>query len=226
MRRHFSNLYTTMILPLRSFLAPLCLVAIWLSSSTHAAVMTFTDDSAFRSALLVSGTDTFDGLSDQTPINPLYRSAGPYTYDVAATGDGLFVLQLGGDAWLSTATTGNVLTLSGFSAPIHGAGGNFFATDLPGEFLTDFPVELVYIFAGETVSFTITPQTTGDFFAVLGDSSLLQLVIRNVDGAEFPQFVTVNDLVIGTDTPEPAAWILTSLGICALAGLRRHLRSV
>jgi hypothetical protein len=158
--------------------------------------------------------------------------ATPYTeqgYTLTDTGiDGIFSPGFGANdngtsifGWCSDCSGEQTLTLS--------AGGTAFSLYSLDAALLDFedagPQSLVltgYFAAGGTISDTISLSGTWATFSLSGFNGLAAVSIQDTTPRHDP---AIDNLNVTTLSPEPAAWLLLSTGLAALAAFRRRRRS-
>lgn len=203
-------------------------------AGAQAAVVVFTDRSAFQAAMDHTGTDQFTDLAGSGLLpGPVQRSAGALGYqasavDLAGYGpgqgvDGLYTLDgSGGNTWLSTNFAGDIagLRFSGFGAGTRGIGGFFFGTDFDGALATGL------------LNFTLEDQSgifnyawsgsPSSFLAFASDSAVLSLTISAAHGQQ-GLFATASALEIGV-VPEPGVPALLSIAAMAMLLARRRQR--
>jgi hypothetical protein len=191
--------------------------------TAHAQFATFTSFAAFSAALPVTGIDTFDDLTGVFIDTPLHRTAGPFQYTAStSTTDGFFRIPEPGNpnaSWLSSVNADDMITFSAASPAVYGVGGNFFATDIDGNFLAGQTIRIVAATASSSFSMDLVGNPTTGFFGVRSltgrfTSFSVSAIQTNSDQIPFP---TVNNLTLGTVVPEPASVYLVAIGIAAMA---------
>ena len=208
-------------------------LALGFATTASASVSFFTDKALFLAAVSNPGVDTFDDVNflDSTP-SPLNRTAGAYSY-VAATQGQFFGGNLGADPFLSTNAAIDDIIFSGFSAGVSAIGGEFFGSDVFGDFAPVGSISFLIDAGGSESSFSISSPLTTSFFGVLSTTGLLSLTVLSptVDGGAF-FWPSANNLILaqaedggGTPAiPEPTTWamLITGFGMVGFAARRRR----
>ncbi|WBS04167.1 PEP-CTERM sorting domain-containing protein [Pseudoduganella sp. SL102] len=202
--------------------------------AAHAALTTYTSQSAYLAAVGETGVDTYDDLDIVAYATPFHREAGDYTY-VATTGptstNAYGASDNDIDWYLSTAQREDTLTFSGFGAPIAGAGGFFFGGDIAG-----FTVDAPYIIVaatdskGATLTYTVERPTPTSFLGFVSDALIVSLSVTSggQDGLDgFGIYGTVNDLhlSVAAPVPEPATYGMLALGLGVMGVMARRRRN-
>jgi PEP-CTERM motif len=192
----------------------------------------YTDLGAFLGAVGNNGTDTYAGfdISQQT-FGPLNRSAGAYGYTVSTTNTSFFGAGTVGDPWLSTNTATDMVTFNNFGGGIFGIGGNFFTSNISGNWVSgDITLEAQDI-NGLTSSVTLFSTTTSTFYAFSSTFAIVSLKVSSVQpiGGGF-LWPTIDNLVLAEAgdnqevVPEPATMTLLATGLAGLVGAKRRRR--
>lgn len=193
------------------------------------AATTYTDSSAFFAAISASNyTETFDSIPGAdfvtTPTN-FSGNGFSFTATTPNTGDNqLYGLTNGGgsDRWLSTFFPEYGLFFTNFSPNVSAIGGNFFATDVDGNYVNT-PIRLSILLSdSSTFSTDYTPSGANSFLGVTFNTnvSVSSLVISNLNDP--PQFPTANNLTMGVAVPEPSTYALLGLAAVGYAIRRRR----
>jgi hypothetical protein len=199
-------------------LKPLCLAALLCAAAgAQAAITVYTSESAFLAAVSAPGTDTFDDLTVAPYGDTVYRTAGAYNYQAySATG----IWGAGGptDFWLSNNTRYNPIVFSQFSSGVSAFGGNFFASDIAGQFVPDGTMVLTAVDGG-TLTYDLTGATTGSFVGFVSTAPLSSVTL-GTDGGEY--WPTANNVVLAV--PEPATYGMMLVGMTLLGFAARRRR--
>jgi hypothetical protein len=202
-----------------------------LAAPSQAAIVVYTDQASFLSALSASGTDTFNDLgtnNDNVP-SPLNRSAGAFTY-TASVPPSLVNFYTGGtvsDSWLSTDFPTDSVTFSNFSSQVSAFGGFFFATNSSDGTVTSTTVSITATDSEGSVTLQVEGATPTTFRGFVS-ASLLSV---SVSATQAPDVIapgrhaTINNVTAGTAIPEPsAAASLFAVAALAFAAFGRRRR--
>lgn len=209
-------------------LKSLSLAALLLATaSAQADLLVYTDRTAFLAALSAPGTDTFNDLTNAATATPLSRVAGPYSYQASA-GPVSDFWPAGSppDIWLSTTSANDTITFDNFSAGVRGFGGNFFGSDINGNF-DPYRTMILTATAGafsRTVNLYNTTTTT--FLGFISSDPLATVTLHNDGLPGAPYWVSANDVTLGVAAvPEPESYgmLLAGLGLVGFA-MRRRVR--
>lgn len=200
--------------------------------AARAQFTSYTDLGSFLGAVGNNGTDSYAGfdISQQT-FGPLNRSAGAYGYTVSTTNTGFFGAGSAGDPWLSTNTATDLVTFNNFGGGIFGIGGNFFTSNISGNWVSgDITLEAQDI-NGLTSSVTLFSTTTSTFYAFSSAFAIVSLKVSSVQPTGGFLWPTIDNLVLaeaGSNqevVPEPATMTLLATGLAGLVGARRRRRA-
>jgi len=192
-------------------LKPLCLAALLCAAAGAQAGIT-----VFLAAVSAPGTDTFDDLTIAPYGDTVNRTAGAYSYQAySATG----IWGAGGptDFWLSNNLRYNPIVFSNFSSGVTAFGGNFFASDIAGQFV-DGTVVLTAVDGG-TLTYDLSDATPSSFLGFVSTSPLNSVTLGTDGGAYWP---TANNVVLAV--PEPATYGMMLAGITLLGAAARRRR--
>lgn len=206
-----------MRIPSLSSLKPLCLAAMLCAAAgAQAGITVYTSESAFLSAVSAPGTDTFDDLTIGSNGDTVYRSAGAYNYQ-AYSAAGIWGAGGPTDFWLSNNLSYNPIVFSNFSGGVNAFGGNFFASDIAGQFV-DGTVVLTAV-GGGTLTYDLAGATTTSFLGFVSTSPLTSVTLGTDGGPYWP---TANNVVLAV--PEPATYGMMLAGIALLGVAARRRR--
>lgn len=190
------------------------------AGAAQAAITVHTSLASFNAATVAQGTDTFTGFSiTGTTPNPINRFAGIYGYtaDVAPTGL-FFGAGTVANPWLSTNTATDTVTFNNFTGGVSAAGGNFFGSNIAGQFQLG-NVEVTATDADGTVMQTIVNAQVSSFLGFVSNGALTSLTVRSIQPSAGFLWPTVDNLVLAA-IPAPGAVAL--FGLAGVAGLRRR----
>jgi hypothetical protein len=206
-------------------------------TSAFAAFTTFSDSTAFNSAIstsAASGTDTFDELTNNIGLgHTLDRSAGMpilglsyQAFDpVGANG-----LKAGFDAdgFLTNQFRTSTITLRSFGSGINAFGANFFGSELT----SGFPIlgERIHVFVeesdGDLFDFILTNTSRSTFLGFIGDSPLTQVQFwtcefNTAEECASTNWPSIDNLTLARDAivpvPEPMSLPLVGLALMGVA---------
>jgi hypothetical protein len=196
---------------------PLCLAALLCAAAgAQAGITVYTSESAFLAAVSAPGTDTFDDLTIAPYGDTLNRTAGAYTYQAySATG----IWGAGGptDFWLSNNLRYNPIVFSNFSSGVTAFGGNFFASDIAGQFV-DGTVVLTAVDGG-TLTYDLNGATPSSFLGFVATSALTSVTLGTDGGAYWP---TANNVVLAVPEPSTYGMMLAGITLLGVAARRRR----
>ena len=168
------------------------------SGASLATITTFTDQAAFTAAVHLPGVDTYAGLNAGAPApSPFVRSAGPYTYQGAASTTTFFIVDNGSGPALSTNTATDTITFSNFGPiPVAAIGGNFYITNISGQVVTG-DVAVTATDADGPVAVTVVNGLATSFRGFVSNGVITSLTVKAV-ALNFP---TVDNLTLGVLAP-------------------------
>lgn len=160
--------------------------------------------------------ETFDSiaLGDNAIPNPSTFDDGTYSYELSTTSTFYGLDGGGSDRWLSVFDGFGNLVFNNFGSDVTAIGGYFFATDLSGS-PTSAQVTAT-LNNGEQLQLTTSSSTNFFGFTTTAPITSLTVVTTNND------YVTVNDLIVGTAIPEPVTVGLGLVGLMGLVARRRR----
>lgn len=195
-------------------------------SAARADITVYTSQTAFLAAVSAPGVDTFDDLAIVPYASPLSRSAGSYSYTASTVLSPFFYgAGTAGDAWLSSNANQDTVTFSGFSSKVHAVGGEFFGSNIFGDFAPGATVTLAATDTDGTVTQTLQNATTSSFLGFVSDGPLTSLTL--MDDQQSGIWPTTNNLTLGAAAvpavPEARTWaiLLAGLGMVGLLARRR-----
>ncbi len=200
------------------------------AAAAQADVTVFTDRASFLAALTLPGIDTFDDLSiSQTPT-PLGRMAGTYAYRASAGPvSDFYPAGAGADIWLATTVASDTITFSNFAAGLRAFGGNFFGSDVNGEFSPGRTMVLTANDGTSTRTVNLYNTTTTTFLGFITTNPLASVTLRPDGIAGNVYWASANDVTIGmvNPVPEPETYgmMLAGLALVGYAARRRRRAS-
>jgi hypothetical protein len=202
-----------------SLLKSLCAAALLCAAAAAQADITvYTNQAEFLAAVKAPGVDTYDDLTVTLYGETLTRHAGAYGYEVYAA-TGLYGAGgIGGDFWLSNNTPIAPIVFSNFSGGVSAFGGNFFASDVFGQYTTGNLI--LTAIDGSALSYGLGGAATTDFLGFVSTVPLAAVTIATDGGIGV--WPTANNVVLAV--PEPAGYgmLLAGLGLVGLVSRRRR----
>ena len=199
------------------------------TAAAQAAVTVFTDRASFLAALTRPGVDTFDDLSVNQTDTPLFRFAGPYSYQASAGPvSDFFPAGSGSDIWLANTVASDTITFSNFAAGMRAFGGNFFGSNIDGAFL---PGQTMVLTANDGTTMrtvNLLNTNTATFLGFIADNALTSVTL-SPDGlpGDHLYWVSANNVTMGvvTAVPEPEAYAMLLAGLALVGFGARRRRS-
>jgi hypothetical protein len=187
------------------------------AAAAQADITVYTSYADFLAAVQAPGVDSFDDLRVDPYGESLHRSAGGYGYNVYAA-TGLFGAGgSGGDFWLSNNAPAAPIVFSNFSSGVNAFGGNFFASDVLGQYATGNVV--LTAIDGSAVSYALSGPATTDFLGFVSTSPLAGIVLTPAsDGV----WATANNVVLAVPEPATYGMLLAGLGCVGMLSRRRR----
>jgi len=216
---------------LNSFSLKSLTLAVLLCTATAAAqadVTVFTDRASFLAALTLPGVDTFDDLSVKQTDTPLFRFAGPYSYQASAGPvSDFFPAGSATDTWLANTVASDTITFSNFAAGMRAFGGNFFGSDINGAFL---PGQTMVLTANDGTTMrtvNLLNTNTMTFLGFIADNALTSVTLRPDGLPGNIYWVTANNVTMGvvTAVPEPETYAMLLAGLTLVGFGARRRRS-
>jgi PEP-CTERM motif len=202
-----------------SFLKPLCAAALLCAAAAaQAGITVYTNQADFLAAVQVPGVDTYDDLRVMLYGETLNRMAGSYGYDVYSA-TGLYGAGgTGGDYWLSNNVSFVPIVFSNFGGGVSAFGGNFFASDVNGQY-TVGNIILTAI-DGTVLTYALGGPAPTDFLGFVS-STPLAAVTLGTDGVP-GYWPTANNVVLAV--PEPATYGMLLAGLGFIGAMSRGRR--
>jgi len=196
------------------------------AASSQAAVITVTSLAAFNAAIAggSSGTDNFSDLTINTFFSgPVNRSAGLFGYRASTTTGDFFVAPTAGFVALSVEESSASIVLDNFSRTVFAVGGNFFNTNVLGEFTggaINGPITVrINDFNGGAFSNTFTPTGITTYRGFLSDTRIRSVTVSNGSTVTGP-WEAIDNLTLAV--PEPSSVALTVLALGLAVGVSRR----
>jgi hypothetical protein len=196
------------------------------AAAAQATVTVYTDRTAFLAALSAPGTDAFNDLARVETGSPLARSAGAYSYRASSgpTSD-FWPAGSASDVWLATTVSTDTITFDQFSAGVRGFGGNFFGSDVNGNFSAGRTMILTATDGTSTRTVNLTNTTTTTFLGFISSDPLATVTLHGEGLPGVVYWATANDVTLGlvSAVPEPETYgmLLAGLGLVGFAMRRR-----
>lgn len=186
-------------------------------AAARADITVYTSQADFLAAVSAPGYDSFDDLS-VAPYDPtLARTAGAYSYQAYSPAGLWGAGGTGGDYWLSNEDGLAPIVFSNFSGGVSAFGGNFFTSDITGQ----YEVGNLVLTAddGTTLSYALNGTTTSTFLGFVSDTALVSVALETDGGLYWP---TANDVVLAVPEPSTYGMLLAGVGLLAVAARRRR----
>jgi hypothetical protein len=187
------------------------------AAAAQADITVYTSQADFLAAVSAPGVDTFDDLSVQQYGDTLNRTAGTYTYDAYASST-LYGAGGPGDYWLSTNVANDPIRFSNFSGGVSAFGGNFFGSDILGQYTLG---NLVLTASdGSVLSYNLNGATTSSFLGFVSSTPLTSVTLGTDGGLGV--WPTANNVVLAVPEPSTYAMLLAGLGFVGVMSRRRR----
>jgi hypothetical protein len=210
-------------------LAALSLAAAFPASA--ASVTTYNNAGTFISALQSSYLENFNSIGLGAQLGPMNFSGNSYSYSVDVPSDSIYIIDSPsspGDHAFSTANPDFSIVFT-FASGIDSVGGNFFATDAPGNVSSG----VITILLNDGTTQVLTNPAGSDFSGFI--SSGADISSLTVSSSSADAYATVDNYYVGRHmdedhgggphaaAPEPQSFALLLGGIGAFAlRLRRR----
>lgn len=196
------------------------------TSAAQATITVYTSLASFTAALTgPSATDDFTGFDvTGTTLSPITRTVGPFFSYTASAPGGFFGAGSTANPALSTNNAADTITFGSFTGLVNAFGGNFYGTDLSGQFVSG-DITLTATDANGTVTQTISGATVGSFLGFVSSTGLLTDVTLSAVQPVAGGFMwpTVDNLVLAAvPEPETYALMLAGLGLVGFMARRRR----
>jgi len=203
--------------PSQFSLKTLCLAALLCAAgAAQAGIAVYTNQADFLGAVSAPGIDTFDDLSVGPYGDTLYRTAGAYDYQAYSEG-GLWGVGGPGDVSLSNNVRTNPIVFSQFGAGVSAFGGNFFPTNLGGEYV---PGTVALTAAdGSILRYDLTGATPSSFVGFVSSAPLASVTLGTAGGDYWP---TANNVVLAVPEPATYGMLLAGLSLLGMTARRRR----
>jgi hypothetical protein len=204
--------------PIKPSLTKLSAAAVLLcaAAAAQADITVYTSQADFLAAVQAPGVDTYDDLTIMQYGESLNRTAGSYTYQ-AYSANGLWGAGGGGDAWLSNDVRTNPIVFSSFSGGVSAFGGNFFASNVLGEYATGNLI--LTAIDGTALTYSLNGASATDFLGFVSTAPLLAVTLGTDGGTYWP---TANNVVLAVPEPATYGMLLAGLGFIGLMSRRRR----
>jgi hypothetical protein len=187
------------------------------AAAAQADITVYTSQADFLAAVSAPGVDTFDDLTVAPLGESLSRNAGAYTYNVYSA-TGLYGAGgSGGDYWLSNNTAIAPIVFAGFSGGVSAFGGNFFASDVLGQYTTGNLI--LTAVDGTALTYGLAGAASTDFLGFVSTSPLAAVTLATDGGAGY--WPTANNVVMAVPEPATYGMLLAGLGFVGLMSRRR-----
>ena len=202
-------------------LAGVMLLAAFTAPDAHAAIITYTNETAFLNALQPGYyRETFASLSVDSPQpNPSTFSRNGFSYQVSAP-TGLYSGPPGLPA-IGAISASEVLTTTITGGFVNAIGVNTFSGDNTGN-PNGGAITLAFS-NGQTQTFNST--TPSSFFGVIDTSAAFTFFTATPSSGSF---ANITNLTVGTaataPVPEPSTWAMMALGVGAMGLVMRRKR--
>ena len=187
------------------------------AAAAQADIVVYTSQADFLAAVQGAGVDSYDDLTVMQYGEVLNRSAGGYTYDVYSATGLWGAGGEGGDYWLSNNTAIAPIVFSNFSGGVGAFGGNFFTSDVLGQYTTGNLI--VTAIDGGALSYGLGGAATTDFLGFVSTSPLAAVTIATDGGQGY--WPTANNVVLAVPEPATYGMLLAGLGFIGVMARRR-----
>ncbi|WP_296949820.1 PEP-CTERM sorting domain-containing protein [uncultured Massilia sp.] len=199
-------------------LKPLVLAALLCAGgAARADITVYTSQADFLAAVSAPGYDSYDDLVVAPYPATLDRSAGAYGYQAYSEAGLWGAGGAGGDYWLSSENRTQPILFSGFTGGVSAFGGNFFTSDIAGQYLSGNLILTAY--DGTSLTYTLDGTTPDTFLGFVSDTALRSVTLENDGGAYWP---TANNVVLAVPEPATYGMLLAGTGLLGVAARRRR----
>ena len=187
------------------------------AAAAQADITVYTSEADFLAAVQGTGVDTYNDLSIQQYGETLNRTAGGYTYDVYSATGLWGAGGEGGDYWLSNNTAIAPIVFTNFSGGVSAFGGNFFTSDVLGQYTTGNLI--LTAMDGTALTYGLAGATTTDFLGFVSTSPLSAVTLATDGGTGY--WPTANNVVLAVPEPTTYGMLLAGLGFVGVMARRR-----
>lgn len=188
-----------------------------------AAIITYTDRTAFLSNLSSLFDNDFQSLASGAIVSPQTFAANGFSYQVSSDSV-LFVVDISGDKSIAENTLPNGLNFINLSSSIWALGGYFFYNGGAAVSTGDGTLTATDA-TNQTANLSVTnPANTATFYGFISTSGpLTSVMFTQATGNR--GFLNVDDLIVGTSVPEPASAALTAAGLALAVAFQQRRKS-
>ena len=196
------------------------------AASSQASVVFVSTQAAFSAITSGAGTDNFNDLTiNEFITGPLNRSAGLFGYTARTTAGDFYVAPVAGTRALAVELSTGSIVLDNFSRAVFGLGGNFFNTNVLGEFTGGGITLSVLDVNGGMFNNTFTPANFSSFAGFLSDTRVRSVTVSNASTGSGP-WETIDNLTLAVPEPGSVALSVLALGLAVGVSRRRATRAL
>jgi len=194
---------------------PVVALTLALMATARAQFTVYTNSIDFSNA--ISASNFTQSFSAFTPFDSYGspQSLGGNGFDFTATAEEDF-FAVPGPALSVGGSPTNTITLTNFSANIFALGGNFFATDIDGNYTNTSIGVTAQLVDSSIFSTNYLPGSVDSFLGLVFTTNISSLVFSNLPPDL--EFVAMDNVTVAV--PEPSTYALLAL---AVAGLALHV---
>jgi hypothetical protein len=187
------------------------------AAAAQADITVYTSQADFLAAVSAPGVDSYDDLTIAAYGDTLNRAAGAYTYDVYSATGLWGAGGTGGDYWLSNNVRNNPIVFSNFGSGVTAFGGNFFASDITGQY--SLGNLILTAIDGSVLTYSLAGAATTDFLGFVSTTPLAAVALGTDGGLGY--WPTANNVVLAVPEPATYGMLLAGLGFVGLMSRRR-----